>query len=129
MMMYPAQSVKEKDIYDFSEMSDGCGYYLLYDKDGDLIYIGSTDNLRETVRIHFNHSERNPAIKGIAEFCIVVKIASVEDAEEWKNGICTAYEKSVGELPAANRILTPEEMIPDAEESEHFQKTPQMVQI
>ena len=83
------------------------GVYLLFDSNGEFIYVGKAENLRQRLAQHFSGNEKNPAIQEFATFTLWETTNSLEDAEREEGAIFDLWVKLTGAPPVANRITPP----------------------
>lgn len=83
------------------------GVYLLFDANGEFIYVGKAKNLKQRLAQHFSGSEKNPVIQKYATFTLWETTNSLEDAEREEGAIFDSWVKITGTVPIANRIAPP----------------------
>ncbi len=92
-----------------------CGYYFLFDEEGNFIYVGKASNLKDIVSNHFSNSESNPKIRNFAKYVIYEKTQNVEDAEIIESEVFDEWVRNTGNYPFANRIKPPKSNLTDDE--------------
>ena len=54
------------EILDIAQAPVSPGFYLLFAEQGEFIYVGKAENLRERLSTHFGDSEENERIRALA---------------------------------------------------------------
>ena len=91
------------------------GYYRLFNKDGEFIYVGKADDLHQRIIDHFGPNERNKRIKGIAEYVIWEPTRTIDEAEEAEGNLYDTWFRHTRQPPYANETRPPKSKLSDSE--------------
>lgn len=91
------------------------GYYLLFAEQGEFIYVGKADDLRQRLADHYGDNEDNERIRGIARYAIWQQTPSIADAEQAEGNLYDAWVRMTGVPPFANKIKPPCSRLTDDE--------------
>ncbi|MCK4357405.1 MAG: GIY-YIG nuclease family protein [Candidatus Cloacimonetes bacterium] len=92
-----------------------CGYYILFDEEGNFIYVGKASNLKDIISIHLSKNEINPKIKNFAKYVIYEKTHNINDSEIIEDEIFDDWVRNTGNYPFANRIKPPKSKLTNSE--------------
>lgn len=96
-------------------LPDCAGAYTLYDRWGELLYVGMSRDLRATVSAHLTRSEDNPLLRGQVRGFKVYPTDGVRAAERKEGAMFDEYLERWGRYPPANRQRPPGSRISDDE--------------
>ena len=104
------------------------GVYLLFDANGEFIYVGKAENLKQRLTQHFSSSEGNPVIQKYATFTLWETTNSVEDAEREEGEIFDLWFALTGTKPIGNKITPPKAQTKGFEWASFFRDHPLFLQ-
>lgn len=102
-------------VLDIREAPSAIGYYMLFADNGEFIYVGKADNLRERLADHFGEYEENERIKGIVRYAIWEQTHTISQAEDAEGNLFDTWVRSTGLPPFANKNKPPKSRLEDNE--------------
>ncbi|MBP7654143.1 GIY-YIG nuclease family protein [Candidatus Dependentiae bacterium] len=95
------------ELYEYSKLDfipQKIGYYYLYDKYKNFIYVGYTNDLNRRIKEHFSESEENKIIKNKFKFFELHLTKTIDEAENKEGEKYDEYYLKYGKPPEANLI-------------------------
>lgn len=95
------------EIGNIGDAPETPGYYMLFDEQGEFIYVGKAKNLHTRLTAHFGDYEKNDKIKGVAKFAIWESTQNIAQAEEREGYFYDTWVGEKGIPPSANKNKPP----------------------
>jgi GIY-YIG catalytic domain len=103
------------ELLDYNKAPNKPGFYLLFTKEGNFIYVGKAHDLKAVVLPHFADREPNERIRGFARYVIWQMTPSLAEAESAEGELFDHYVRETGEIPFANKNAPPRSKLSEDE--------------